>query len=934
MKISHLISQSTLILACSLPLSAQVYLDPGASTETRVNDLLARMTLDEKIGQMTQAERSAVTGNSQIRDLFLGSILSGGGSAPAENSPTGWADLYDALQSSALQTRLKIPIIYGIDAVHGHNNVYGAVIFPHNIGLGATWNPTLVRETQRITALEVAGTGIDWTFSPCIAVPRDERWGRTYEGFGETPDLTRMMARAAVEGLQGDSLGDPSSIAACSKHYIGDGGTTAGRDQGNTEISEAELRAIHLPGYIEAIDAGVATVMASFNSWNGQKLHGHKYLLTDVLKDELAFKGFVVSDWEGIQQLPGDFSQDVKQAIMAGIDMVMAPSSYENFINTLRNLVNSGEVPITRIDDAVSRILSVKFDLGLFEQPFTNRALTDSIGIQRHRDIARQAVRESLVLLKKENGLLPLDANTGRILVAGSHANNLGYQCGGWTISWQGSGGNTTIGTTILEALQERVTGAEIIYDIYDENQVEADVALVVIGEGPYAEGGGDDSDLHLEKASTQMLRRIKARGIPTVVLLLTGRPMVVDNLLHDSDVLIAGWLPGTEGAGVSDILFGDFEPSGKLSHTWPRSMSQIPINWGDTSYDPLFTYQHGIQTSSDFGPEIPMKFQSAQLKLSGDSLEIALDRSIDQSSTLDGFQVHAGISEISISKTVPNNHDSHNLILILAEEPPTSEEIKISYSPGGVIGTDGSILSAFNEEAVYDLRSEGGLLKVPGRIEAEDFVNSLGVQVESTSDVGGGMNVGWIDAGDWIGYNLDVDVSGQYDVTLRVAANSQTGLAEISSGDTSHTIQVEIPITYGWQVWTSISTEMVLEEGEQTLTLFIKEGGFNLNWMDFELGLATSEETQTPAFFNLYAMYPNPFNGELKISYVLPFPGFVTMKVFNMLGREIAILYSGDQDTGEHLVTWNADTYPSSTYFVQVEFAGAITTKKCILLK
>lgn len=931
--ITHLFRILILLVGLTT-LTAQTYLDSTATTTERVADLLSHMTLEEKIGQMTQAERWATEGSTVIRDLGLGSILSGGGSAPANNTPAGWADMYDDMQSQALQSRLGIPLIYGIDAVHGHSNVVGAVLFPHNIGLGATGNPELVKETQRITALEVSGTGIDWTFSPCIAVPRDERWGRTYEGFGETPDLNVLFGRAAVEGLQGDSLRDPKRIAACAKHYVGDGGTSFGRDQGNAEMTEAELRSIHLPGYEAAIAADVATIMASFNSWNGEKLHGHQYLLNDVLKNELGFEGFVISDWQGIQQLPGDYRQDVKQSILAGIDMVMEPSSFQDFITTLKDLVDTGEVPISRIDDAVSRILRIKFDLGLFERPYTNRALTDSIGIQRHRDVARQAVRESLVLLKKENGILPLDPSSGKLLVTGSHADNLGYQCGGWSISWQGSSGAITEGTTILEGLQQRSNGLQIIHDPQDAGRQDADVALVVIGEKPYAEGSGDDSDLHLDETDVGMIRSIKARGIPTIVLLLSGRPMIVDNLLHSADILIAGWLPGTEGEGISDILFGDFEPSGRLPHSWPRSMTQVPINWGDADYSPLYPYNHGILTTADRGSDAAMIFQSAELIAAGEELEIALDRPVDPASTHEGFHFFAGNTEIQISDISFPSSDDHNLVLGLVSPAPGDVEYAITYSQGGVRGTDGSILSDFTNGFVFDRGAEGAALKVPGRVEAESFVNAFGVQTEATTDIGGGLNVGWIDTGDWMDYNLKVETSGLYDLYLRVAALSQSGVAEISSGDTAHTILVDIPVTGGWQSWASIFTQIQLDKGEQTLNFYVREGGFNLNWMDFSLPLSNSGENQLPAALQLYPPYPNPSNEAVSIRYSLPNHGFVNIRIFDMLGREAAVLFAGEQGSGDQSLRWNTSSFSSGTYFIRVDFENSTYTEKCILLK
>lgn len=576
--------------------SDPIYQNPNYSVEERVDDLLSRMTLEEKIGQMTQAERQALGGDDNITAFFLGSILSGGGSAPSPNTPSAWADMYDRFQTAALSTRLKIPIIYGIDAVHGHNNVYGATIFPHNIGMGCTRNPALVEQAARATAEEVSGTGIDWTFAPCIAVPRDERWGRTYEGFGETAELAEQFGSAAVRGFQGNTLGGPASILACTKHFLGDGGTTGGDDQGNTEVDEQTLRSIHLPGYIAAIQDGVGSIMVSFSSWNGQKMHGNRYLLTEVLKGELGFEGFLISDWSGIDQLPGDYASDIETSINAGLDMIMVPNRYVEFINTLKDLVNQGHVPMARIDDAVRRILRIKFKMGLFENPYTDRSYTGSVGSAEHRQIARECVRQSLVLLKNDNQILPLSKNLARIHVAGKNADNLGNQCGGWTISWQGSSGNITVGTTILQAIQNTVSsGTEVTHSIDGSSAAGADVAVVVIGERPYAEGAGDRSNLNLSAEDVVALTNVKNSGTPMVLILVSGRPMIITPVLGIFEAIIAAWLPGSEGQGVADVLFGDYNPTGKLSHSWPATMSQIPINFGDPGYNPLFPYGYGL---------------------------------------------------------------------------------------------------------------------------------------------------------------------------------------------------------------------------------------------------------------------------------------------------------------------------------------------------
>ncbi len=429
------------------------YQNPALAPADRVTDLLSRMTLDEKIGQMTQAERAAIS-TSDVTTYRVGSILSGGGSAPATNTPTGWADMYDTFQRAALATPLGIPMIYGLDAVHGNNNVPGSTIFPHNIGLGATRDPALVQQIGRATAEEVTGAGLDWTFAPCLCVARDDRWGRTYESFGETPDLVSSMT-TVVTGLQGTTLGGPASVLATAKHFLGDGGTTGGVDQGNTQLSEADLRAIHLPGFQAAIARNVGSIMVSFSSWNGVKMSSNKYLLTDVLKNELGFKGFLVSDWAAIDQLDGQTgftAQEVATAINAGLDMIMVPNDYKTFIADLKQDVQNGQVPQSRIDDAVSRILLKKFELGLFEHPLSDRSYAGTVGSQAHRDIARQAVRESQVLLKNANNTLPLAKSGGKIFVAGKNADDLGNQSGGWTVSWQGASGTTYPGGTTSPA--------------------------------------------------------------------------------------------------------------------------------------------------------------------------------------------------------------------------------------------------------------------------------------------------------------------------------------------------------------------------------------------------------------------------------------------------------------------------------------------------
>jgi beta-glucosidase len=556
-----------------------------------VAELLGRMTLEEKIGQMTQAERTYLVAESDIRDDYLGSVLSGGGSSPVPNNPTAWADMCDRYQQQALSTRLRIPLLYGADVVHGHNNLLGAVIFPHDIGLGCSRSPALVEQVERLAAEEALATGVRWAFSPCIAVPRDERWGRTYEGFGETPELAFMMAPAAVRGFQSGGR-----LLACAKHFLADGGTAGGVDQGDARIGEGELRAIHLAGYEAAVAAGVGSIMVSFSSWNGVKMHANRHLLTDVLKGELGFAGFLVSDWGAVDQLPGDYATQVETAVNAGVDMVMVPGRYREFVATLRSLALSGRVPMSRIDDAVRRILSQKVRIGLFEHPLADRSSASAIGSAEHREVARDAVRRSLVLLKNEGRLLPLSRGAIRIHVAGSRMDDVGSQCGGWTITWQGSPGAVTPGTSILQAVRNAVSPSTTVTASADGSGASgADAAVVVVGETPYAEGVGDRADLGLSGADLAAVERVKLAGVPTAVVLISGRPLILGRALSLADAFVAAWLPGTEGDGVADVLFGSHPPTGRLSHSWPRSMSQVPINVGDAGYEPLFPYGYGL---------------------------------------------------------------------------------------------------------------------------------------------------------------------------------------------------------------------------------------------------------------------------------------------------------------------------------------------------
>ncbi|MCA0454254.1 MAG: glycoside hydrolase family 3 C-terminal domain-containing protein [Chloroflexi bacterium] len=590
------------------------YKNAGLPVEERVEDLLARMTLEEKIGQMTLVEKNSIK-TEDIAGMALGGLLSGGGGYPRTNSAEAWAEMVDGFQQEALNTRLAIPIIYGVDAVHGHNNVKGAVIFPHNIGMGATRNAALVEQACAITAVETAATGIYWDYAPVVAVVQDIRWGRTYESYSENTEVVNELSTACVNGLQSDDL----YVLATPKHYVGDGGagwdtsTTDNYiiDRGVTQGDEAFLRAVHLPPYQAAIDAGAMSIMVSYSSFDGMKMSAQKYLITDLLKGEMGFTGFVVSDWKAIDEIPGDYYDDVVTSINAGMDMNMVPYDYPAFIDAMTDAVAAGDISMERVDDAVRRILRVKFVMGLFEHPFSNPDLLASVGSDEHREVARQAVSESLVLLKNENAALPLAKDVAHIFVAGEGADDIGIQSGGWTIEWQGKTGNITTGTTILDAIKEAVgEDVDVKFNRFgrynnanDEsgNPIQAEIGIVVIGEQPYAEGMGDDGDLSLSEPDLGMIARVRERVDKLIVILVSGRPMVINDALDEADAFVAAWLPGTEGAGVTDVLFGDKPFTGKLPFTWPRSVDQLPFDFTNLPTDgddsPLFPFGYGLTT-------------------------------------------------------------------------------------------------------------------------------------------------------------------------------------------------------------------------------------------------------------------------------------------------------------------------------------------------
>lgn len=904
----------TLAIIVSITLSA---ISQNPDIDQKVDSVLNLMTLDEKIGQMAQAEKGALENIYDISYYSLGSLLSGGGSSPASNTLQGWINMYDNYQSIALESRLGIPLIYGIDAVHGHNNVYGAVIFPHNIGIGCTWNPELVKTANQIVAKEVAATGIDWTFSPCITVPQNERWGRTYEGFGETSEIQKIMSGASIDGLQGSDLSNPETILACAKHFVGDGGTINGIDQGNTIVTEQILRELHMAGYIDAINLEVGSIMASYNSWNGVKLHGHDYLLTDVLKNELGFNGFIVSDWKGVDQVNEDYRDAVKRSINAGIDMVMVPDRYIYFISILKSLVQDNEVSIERIDDAVKRILKQKFLLNLFDEPFTNNSLASSFGSVAHRNIAKQTVRESMVLLNAKNDVLPLQKNNKKILVAGKLASDLGAQCGGWTISWQGSNGNITEGTNILTGIQNLAESSEVIYSENGNYNNPVDVAVVVIGENPYAEGAGDRVSLNIDMGDINLIKNIKEKGIPVVAVLISGRPMIISEIMPYTDAFIAAWLPGTEGDGIAEILFGDYEPSGKLTHSWPTEMSQIPINYGDINYNPLFEYKHGLQhfPSSSYNQKVEP--YGAIALSDGSTIALTLTDNITALNyENDDFEIKINNEVIPDNIVGVNFSDFDESILLIELNTPIvqTDNILLSYSGNGIYSSN-LILNVFADLYIYNgVMNNGGTNVIPGKIEAENYFDMFGIQTEPCTDIGGGINVAYIEPGDWMKYSINVTQSGNYEIKARIAGYNGGNL--LLTFNDSIQKSVNYNPTNGWQSWQNFATSVFLEEGEYVMKAKAQSDAFNINYFDFTVSDGVGENKE---FISNIMLYPNPARKNTTVEFSNSMSGNLSIKLFTIDGKPAQTLYLGKSRHGINKHNFSIDeSLPAGLYYME----------------
>ena len=732
--------------------------------EAFITDLLSRMSVEEKVGQVLQADISTVTPELAVQ-YHLGSILNGGNSGPGDNNfapPEDWLALADEYFTATTDTSdggVGIPIIWGTDAVHGHSNIVGATLFPHNIGLGAANDADLIRRIGEATALEIRATGQDWTFAPTLAVVQNDTWGRTYEGYSERPEIVANLSGPMVEGLQGvagtDDLLSGDHIVATAKHWVGDGGTYRGIDQGDTRASEADMRDIHAAGYMPAITAGVQTVMASFNSWHGVKMHGNGAMLTDVLVDRMGFDGFVIGDWEGHGQIAGCEPENCPQALLAGVDMYMASGSWQGLYDSLLTQVQDGTIPMQRLDEAVTRILRVKARAGMFDGVAPSQrehaGNFELIGGSDHRALAREAVRSSLVLLKNDAGLLPL-APSANILLAGDGADNIGKQSGGWTINWQGDGHTNDDfpgGQSVFDGFQEAVAEAGGVVTVSEDGSYtdRPDVAVVVFGENPYAEFVGDQDYVDFnDERGLELLRQFQADGIPTVAVFISGRPLWVNRELNASDAFVAAWLPGSEGGGIADVLIADSEGNarhdfaGRLSYSWPQRADQTVLNPHDEGYDPLFAYGYGLSYAEPGEPVGALSEDSGLADLGGDGGVNIL--SSGRASA--GYQIRLrGAGEPVVVDGPDASSSDGQVSLTLDDRDVQDDSRRISWSGTGVLSVEGAPV-ALDENSILQIS-----YMVTGRGEGPvSFAMACGEDCEGSIDVTAGIR--WAESKDW----------------------------------------------------------------------------------------------------------------------------------------------------------------------------------------
>ena len=810
-----------------LSMNGQSSKSASKSVETQVTEIMNTMSLDDKIGQMIIADFGILHNNLQdIATYKIGNILFGGDSDPNTNTAEAWADICDSLQRIAISANQHIPLFLATDAIHGHSNVSNATIFPQNIAMGCTRNTHLISEQGRITASEVAATGIRLAFTPHYVVPRDERWGGIFEGYSENPVDVKKFGKAYLEGFNSVKTADGGMVLACPK-YSGD--VSFNNDAVDVKNSiQFGSKLLPLTDSI-FIESG-AIMISSFQFANNPKID-QQFSLVETLKKNTSFKGMIVSDWELVNTIHCDYHTIVKNAINAGIDLFTEPSSYKQFIKTMKQCVTNGEISKERIDDAVKRILTQKIKIGLMNHPLAYRDLLGKIGDKGRKNIVRQCVRESAVILLNKNNILPISKKAARIHVAGSAANNMAMQCGGWTIGWQGLGDNVIPGKTMLEALKQAASGVKISYSKNGQGATGSELGIVVIGENPYAEWYGNKKDLSISQEDINAVVNIKNANVPVVCIILSGRPLILDPIIDYCDAIVASWLPGPEIEGLTDILMGEAKPSGLLSQSWPLTMNQIAENYGEIVYNPLFPYQTGITTLEITKYRTP-RLLSANVIKKGGAIELAFSRPISTFNATDNFSITtAGKTQKPVSGELkPDN--AAQIILALKDSIKANQKVSLNFEIGVVKSKDGEELLPFKNFNVFNpYTTLKKIYHIPAMIQAEKYSDQKDIEIQDCWDDKGGQAIA-LEKNEWVEYVLTSTFPGYYTVNFRIQSTKKTEISLSLDGREIGTANVPATKEGTWK--TVEMKNVYITNGKQTFTVYVKGEACSINWISF----------------------------------------------------------------------------------------------------
>jgi len=816
------------MITFTLMLSNLAFSQNAKTVDKQVSELMKTMTLEDKIGQMLLVDFGTL--RNSIGDIVtykIGNVLYGPDSDPELNTAGSWAFLNDSIQNIALTSNLRIPLFIGTDAIHGHSNVSNATIFPQNIGMGCTRNSRLVSEEGKITASEVSATGVRLVFSPSYVTPRDERWGGTYEGYSEDPKLVTQMGSAYITGFNSLILPDGGKALACPKYSGGVKFNADGLEGKNNAIFDSKTSPIDDSTLINSGAIMISSMLLSNNQKTDNQLK-----LIEILKKTYGFKGFVVSDWETVTNMQGDYYSVIKNSINAGIDMFTETSSYKQFVETMKQCVTNGDISKERIDDAVKRILTQKFKVGLFTHPLAYRELLEKIGDKGNKNIARQCVRESAVILLNRNSVLPLSKKATRIHVAGSGANNLAMQCGGWTIGWQGLGEKEIPGETFLEALKQAGTNSKITYSKNGQGATGSEVGIVVVGEEPYADWYGNKKELYLSQEDINAVMNIKNSNVPVVCIVLSGRPLILDPILNYCDAIVAGWLPGPEIEGLTDVLFGDAKPKGQLSQSWPMSMNQVVESVGDATYNPLFAFGTGITILENSKNNSP-RLLSANVIKRGGAVELAFSKPIKEFSAIDNFSITTSTGTQKPLSGELKSDNPNSIILSLKDSIKVNQKVQINFDSGKVISKDGGEVLPFKHFNVFNpLTTLKRIFKIPAMIQAEKYSDQRDIDLQDCWDDKGGQAI-ILEKGEWCEYLLQSNFPGFYSVIFRVQSSKKTELS--LSVDGREVGKVRVPITKPG-AWDSVVIKKVyITSGKQTFTVSATTETIGLNWISFD---------------------------------------------------------------------------------------------------